>query len=54
MTLIEDVFPKLVIPKKVIREMCEKPSWRGPVHKKHGKRSQTLLESGRRQLYQIC
>ena len=54
MTLIEDVFPKLGISKKVVREMSEKSRLRGSLHKKHGKRTQTHLESGRRDLYQIC
>ena len=54
MTLTADMVPKLGTPKKVIREMSEKFGLRGPLHKKHGKRSQTLLESGTRGLYQIC
>ena len=53
MTLIANVFPKLGTPKKVIREMVEKFSFRGPLHKKHGKQAQALLQSGRRQLYHI-
>ena len=54
MTLIANVFCKLETPKKVIREMSEKSRFREPLHKKHGKRSQTVLESGRQQLYHIC
>ena len=49
MTLTADVFPKLGTPKKLMREMSEKSRIRGPLHKKHGKRAQTLLQSGRRQ-----
>ena len=33
--------------------MSEKSHSREPFHKQHGKRAQTLLESGRRQLYHI-
>ena len=54
MILIENMFPKLGTQKKVVRSMSKKTSLRGPLHKKHGKRAQTHLESGRRQLYHIC
>ena len=53
MTLIANVFPKLGTPKKLIRKMSEKFRFKGPLHKKHGKRAQTLLQSERRELYHI-
>ena len=53
MTLKTVTFPKEGTPKKVIRERSEKSCFRGPLHKKHGKPAQTLLESGRRELYEI-
>ena len=34
--------------------MSEKSRLRGPLHKKHGNRAQTHLDSGRRELYHIC
>ena len=34
--------------------MSEKSTFRGPLQKKHGKASEALLQSGRRQLYLIC
>ena len=34
--------------------MSEKSPFRGPLQGKHGKRAQTLSQSGRRQLYHIC
>ena len=53
MTLIADVFPKLPSPKKGIALMSEKSRFRMPFHKQHGKRAQTLLQSGRHYLYHI-
>ena len=47
-TLIADVFPELPSRKKVIGKMSEKSRFRIPFHKQHGKRAQTLLQSGRR------
>ena len=53
MTLIGDVYPILRTSKKAIKSMSEKSRLRGPFHKQHGKRAQTLLQSGRRHLYHI-
>ena len=53
MTLIADVFSKLVSPKKVIRQISEKSRFPIPFHKQHGKGAQTLLQSGPRHLYHI-
>ena len=53
MTLIADVFPILPSPKKGITLMSEKSPFRMPFHKQHGKREQTLLQSGRHYLYHI-
>ena len=36
------VFVKLRTPKNVVRYMSKKYSFRGPFHKQHGKRDQTL------------
>ena len=33
--------------------MCKKSRFRGPFNKQHGKRAQTLLQSGRQHLYHI-
>ena len=54
MTLIADVFPKLLSPKKVIRQMSVKFCFRGQFHNKHSKRTQRLLKSEQRYLYHIC
>ena len=54
MTLIADVFLKILSPKKEIRSMSEKSRFRIPFHKQHVKREQTLLQSGRPYLYHIC
>ena len=53
MTLIADVFPKVQITKKVIREMPKTSHFRGAFDKQYGKRAQTLLQSGRQYLYHI-
>ena len=53
MILIGDVYPKLQTPKKVIRWISEKSGFRGPFNKQHGKWAQTLLQPGRRPLYDI-
>ena len=52
-TVIGGVFPKLQTAKNVIRWISEKSRLRGPFHKQHGKRAQTLFQSGRRYLYHI-
>ena len=51
MTLIADVFLNLQTPKKVIRLISKKFSFRQPFD--DGKRTETLLKSERQQLYRI-
>ena len=53
MTLIADVFAKLSTPKNVVRYMTKKCRFRGPFHRQHGKRAQTLLQSERHHRYHI-
>ena len=53
MSLIADVFPKLRIPKNVVRSMFKKSRFRGSYKKKHGKRDQTLLKFKGQHLYHI-
>ena len=45
MTLIADLFPQLRTPKNVLRYMSKKSRFKGPFHRQHGKRVQTLLRS---------
>ena len=52
MSLITDVFPKLLTPKNVVRLMFKKPRFRGSFLKQYGKWAQTLLKSARQHLYQ--
>ena len=53
MTLIADLFPKLRTPKNVLRYMSKKSRFKGPFHKQHGKRIQTLLRSEPQHRYHI-
>ena len=39
MTLIAHVFPKLWIPKNVVKQISKKSLFREPFHRRHGKRS---------------
>ena len=43
MTLLANVFPKLRIPKSVVRKKSKKRRFTGPFNKQHGKRAQTDL-----------
>ena len=54
MTLIADVFPKLLSPKKVIRQMSVKFRFIGQFHNKDSKTTQRLLKYAQRYLYHIC
>ena len=54
MTLIENVFPNIASPKKVIRLMSVKFRFRGAFEKKYRKKAQRHLKSGQRCLYHIC
>ena len=53
MTLIADFFPKLRFPESVARYMSKKSRVKGPFERQHGKRIQTLLQSGQQHCYHI-
>ena len=53
MTLIADLFAKLRTPENVVRYMSKKSRLKGPFHRQHGKRVQTLLRSERQHGYHI-
>ena len=52
-TLIAYLFPKLCTPENVVRYVSKKSRFKGPFEGQHGKRVQTLLESGRQNRYNI-
>ena len=45
MTLIAYVFPKLPTTKDVLRQMSKNSRLRGPLDRRHGKNSKTLIQS---------
>ena len=45
MTLIADVFLKLPTTKDVLRKMSKRSYLRGPLNRRHGKQSETLIQS---------
>ena len=53
MTPMANVFPKLRTPKNVVRKMSKKCRFTVPFNKQHGKLTQILFESERRQFYHI-
>ena len=53
MTLIADFFPKLRTPENVARYMSIKSRFKGPFDRQHGKRVQTVLQSGQQHCYHI-
>ena len=53
MTLIAYLFPKLRTPENIVRYMSKKSRFKGPIDKQHGKRVQTLLQSGQQHCYHI-
>ena len=53
MTLIADVFPKLRIPKNVVRYISKKSCFIGPFEKQHGKWDQTVLISEGHHFYHV-
>ena len=53
MILIIYEFSKLRAPKIVIWWMSNKSCWRWPVHRQHGKRAETLIQSQGQHLYHI-
>ena len=48
-----DLFPKLPIPENVVRYMSKKSRFKGLFDTQHGKRVQTVLESGQQHCYHI-
>ena len=53
MTLIANVFPKLLTSKNVVRKISKKYRFRVPLEKQHGKWAHELLKSERRHVYHI-
>ena len=53
MTLIADFFPKLRTPENVARYMSIKSRFKGTFELQHGKRVQTVLQSGQQYYYHI-
>ena len=53
MTLIADFFPKLSTPENLARYMSNKSRFKGPFDRQHGKRVQTVLQSGQQHCYHI-
>ena len=53
MTLIADFFSKLPIPENLARYMSKKSRFKEPFDRQHGKRVQTLLQSGQQLCYHI-
>ena len=53
MTLIPDIFPKLLNPEYLIIYMSEKSIFRGPFDTQHVKQPQRLLQSERQHHYDI-
>ena len=45
MTLVADVFKEILAPKIMVRLMCKRPSFRGPLDRQHGKWAETLQQS---------
>ena len=42
MTLVADVFPEILIPKNIVKQMTKKPCFRGSLDREHGKWMETL------------
>ena len=53
MTLIGGFFPKLRTAENVARYMSKKSRFKGSFDREHGKRIQTLLQSGQQHCYHI-
>ena len=54
MTLIRDVFPNITAANDAVRSMSKKFCFTGPFKRQHGKWVETLLQSERQHLYNIC
>ena len=48
-----DLFPKLRTPENVARDMSDKSRFKGTFDRQHGKRVQTVLQSGQQHCYHI-
>ena len=53
MTLIADLFLRLLPPKKVVRSMTKNSRFRFDFKNQHGKRVETLFKAERQHLYDI-
>ena len=53
MTVMADVFPKLLTPKNAVRSMAKKSCFRGSLGKQHSKRAKILLKFAWQHLYHI-
>ena len=51
LTVIADVFPKLRIPKNLVKQIFETSPFRGPFDKQHAKLDQTQLKS---EIHYLC
>ena len=52
-TLIAHIFPRLRIPKNIVRSISKKFRFKGSFGKQHGKLSQTLLKFEQQHIYHI-
>ena len=52
-TLMDDFLPKLRTPENVARYMSNKSRFKGTFDRQHGKRVQTVLQSGQQHCYHI-
>ena len=53
MTVIAYVFPKLPSTKNVLRQMSKSSRFREPLHKRHGKRAEALIQYYSERLYHL-
>ena len=53
MTVIADFFRKIRNAENVVRYMSKKSPFKGPFDRQHGKRVQTLLQSGQQHCHHI-
>ena len=51
MTLIADIFPKLVTPKNMVTSIIKKSTFRESVEKEHGKCAETFFKFEEQLLY---
>ena len=53
MTLIAYVFPKLTTTKNVVRQMSKSSRFREPLDKRHGKRTEAMIQYQSERLYHL-